>query len=70
VISPVVLEAVRRIGALFEIERSINGEAPERRQSFRQELGAPLVADLETGCLSNAPSSRDVMMSKAMDCML
>ena len=47
VISPLALEAVRRIDALFEIERGINGETPERRRAVRQELSAPLVADLE-----------------------
>lgn len=40
VISPLALEAVRRIDALFEIERSINGETPERRRAVRQELSA------------------------------
>ena len=47
VISPLALEAVRRIDALFEIERSINGQSAERRRAVRQELSAPLVADLE-----------------------
>jgi hypothetical protein len=47
VISPLALEAVRRIEALFEIERTINGESAERRRAVRQELGAPLVTDLE-----------------------
>ena len=63
VISPLALEAVRRIDALFEIERSINGETPERRQAVRQELSAPLVADLETWIVSNAPSSHVAMTS-------
>jgi transposase len=47
VISPLALEAVRRIDALFEIERSINGQSAERRRAVRQELSASLVADLE-----------------------
>ena len=47
VISPLALEAVRRIDALFEIERAINGQSAERRRAVRQELSAPLVADLE-----------------------
>ena len=47
VISPLALEAVRRIDALFDIERTINGQSAERRQAVRQELSAPLVADLE-----------------------
>lgn len=40
--------AIRRIDALFEIERGINGEMLERRRAARQELSAPLVADLQT----------------------
>jgi len=47
VISPLALEAVRRIDALFEIERTINGEGAERRRTLRQELSAPFVTDLE-----------------------
>ena len=47
-ISPIALEAVRRIDALFEIERSINGHSAEQRRAVRQELSAPLVADLES----------------------
>ena len=48
VISPLALEAVRRIDALFEIERAINGQSAERRRAVRQEVSAPLVADLRT----------------------
>ena len=47
VISPLALEAVRRIDALFEIERTINGESVERRRTLRQELSGPFVTDLE-----------------------
>ena len=47
-ISPPALEAVRRIDALFEIERSINGQSAEQRRAVRRELSAPLVADLES----------------------
>src|SRR3954452_21271414 len=47
VISPLALEAVRRIDALFEIERAINGQSAERRRAVRQEVSAPLIADLE-----------------------
>src|SRR6056297_1931182 len=46
-ISPIALEAVRRIDALFEIERSINGQPPDVRLEVRKQLSAPLVADLE-----------------------
>jgi hypothetical protein len=48
VISPLALETVRRIDALFEIERTINGQSAERRKAVRQELSAPLAADLQT----------------------
>src|SRR5436190_17515930 len=37
VISPLALEAVRRIDALFEIERPINAQSAERRRQVRQE---------------------------------
>jgi len=47
VISPLALETVRRIDALFEIERTINGQSAERRRAVRQELSAPLVANLQ-----------------------
>ena len=42
VISPLALEAVRRIDALFGIERSINGQSAEQRRAVRQEAGPPL----------------------------
>ncbi len=47
VISPIAAGAVWRIDALFEIERAINGKNPDHRRAIRQELSAPLVADLE-----------------------
>ena len=46
VLSPICLEAVQRIDALFDIERDINGHNPEDRRATRQILSAPLVADL------------------------
>jgi hypothetical protein len=46
-ISPIALEAVKRIDALFEIERTINGATAEERRRVRQEKSAPLVTDLE-----------------------
>ena len=42
-ISPVALEAVKRIDAIFDIEREINGLDPEARLSVRRELSRPLV---------------------------
>jgi transposase len=44
--SPMALEAVRRIDALFDIEREINGKSAAERLAVRQQLSAPLVADL------------------------
>ena len=35
-ISPLALEAVKRIDVLFDIERAINGETAERRLAVRQ----------------------------------
>lgn len=71
VISPLALEAVRRIDALFEIERGINGETQERRRAVRQELSAPLVADLEGWMREQrAKLSRGNDVAKAMDYML
>jgi transposase len=70
-ISPLALEAVRRIDALFEIERSINGQSAERRQAVRQELSAPLVADLERWLREQRPRlSRGSDLARAMDYML
>ncbi|WP_342363427.1 IS66 family transposase [Terrarubrum flagellatum] len=47
-ISPIALEAVRRIDLLFEIEREINGLSAGERLQIRQERSAPLLAELET----------------------
>jgi transposase len=71
VISPLALEAVRRIDALFEIERVLNGQTAEQRRAVRQELSAPLVADLETWLREQrAKLSRGNDLAKAMDYML
>jgi transposase len=71
VISPLAFEAVRRIDALFEIERSINGQSAEQRRAVRQEFSAPLVADLESWMRQQrATLSRGNDLAKAMDYML
>jgi transposase len=71
VISPLALEAVRRIDALFEIERSINGQSVEQRRIVRQELSAPLVADLESWLREQrAKLSRGNDLARAMDYLL
>ena len=70
-ISPLALEAVRRIDALFEIERSINGQSAEQRRAVRQELSTPLVADLESWMREQrAKLSRGNEVAKAMEYML
>jgi transposase len=45
-LSPIAIEIVRRIDALFEIERSINGKSPEERLAVRRNLSRPLADDL------------------------
>jgi transposase len=71
IISPLALEAVRRIDALFDIERTINGQSAERRKAVRQELSAPLVADLEAWMREQRGKlSRGNDVAKAMDYML
>jgi transposase len=71
VISPLALEAVRRIDKLFEIERSINGDSPDHRRTVRQEFSAPLIADLEAWMHEHRPKlSRGNDLAKAMDYIL
>ena len=71
VISPLALEAVRRIDALFEIERAINGRSTEQRRAVRQELSAPLIVDLERWLREERPKlSRHAESAKAIDYML
>ena len=45
-LSPIAIEIVRRIDALFEIERPINGKTPDERRAIRQSVSKPLVDDL------------------------
>src|ERR1700716_3128878 len=69
--SPIALEGVRRIDALFEIERSINGQSAEQRRAVRQELSAPLIVDLESWMREQrAKLSRGNDIAKAMEYML
>ncbi len=70
-ISPLAMEAVKRIDVLFDIERSINGETAARRHAVRQELSAPVLAELETWMKAErAKLSRHSPVAKAMDYML
>ena len=71
VISPIALEVVRRIDALFEIERNINGQTAQERRRVRQEKSAPLAADHENWMRQErAKLSRGSDVAKAMDYML
>ena len=47
VIAPLAFEAVKRIDAIFAIEREINGRPAEERLAVRRARTAPLVSDLE-----------------------
>jgi transposase len=70
-ISPIALEAVKRIDALFDIERSINGLSTEERLRTRQEQSAPLLADLEDWLRKErAGLSRSASVVKPIDYML
>jgi transposase len=70
VISPLALETVRRMDALFDIEREINGLSVEERLAVRKKLVTPLVADLEAWMRrERAGLSRHDDVAKAMDYM-
>ena len=70
-VSPIALEAVRRIDALFDIERSINGLPADRRITVRRDRGAPLVAALEAWMREERRKlSRHSDVAVAMDYML
>ena len=70
-ISPIALEAVKRIDATFDVEREINGLSIEKRLAARQERSASLVADLEAWMRAErAKLSRHAAVAKAMDYML
>ncbi len=70
-VSPIALEAVRRIDAIFAIERDINGRSAEERRRVRQEQAKPLVDDLE-GWLTEQRGklSRSSSVAKPIDYML
>ena len=65
------LEAVRRIDAIFDVERDINGRWADERLRVRREASADLVAALETWMRAErAKLSRHAEVAKAIDCML
>lgn len=70
-IYPIALEAVQRLDALFDIERGINGMSAAERLAIRQELSAPLIAELHewlTGQLAKLSRNHD--LAKAINYML
>jgi transposase len=70
-VSPIALEAVKRIDALFAIEREINGLSAARRLAARRERSAPLVAEFEGWMRAErAKLSRHAAVAKAIDYML
>jgi transposase len=71
VLSPIAIQVVRRIDALFDIERSINGKSAEERRAVRQDLSKPLVAELQVYMREQrAKLSRTHDLAKAIDYIL
>jgi transposase len=70
-ISPIAWEAVKRIDALFDIERSINGLSSSERLRVRQEQSTPLVGSLKAWLSEERYSlSRSASVAKPIDYML
>jgi transposase len=71
VVSPVALEAVRRIDALFAIERGLNGLPAAERLAARRRESAPLIADLEAWLRAERTRlSRSSAVAEPIDYML
>lgn len=69
--APLALEAVRRIDAIFDVERTLNGLPVEQRLVLRQRHVAPLVGELEAWMRTErARLSRHNDVAKAFDYML
>jgi transposase len=70
-ISPIALEAVKRIDVLFDIERDINGRSVEERQRVRREQSAHVLAALEAWLREERSRlSRSASVAKPIDYML
>ncbi len=70
-VSPLALEAVKRIDVLFDIERGIVGESADQRLAVRKELSGPVLAALrEWMQAERAKLSKHSPVAKAMDYML
>lgn len=70
-IYPIALEAVRRLDALFDVERTINGKSAADRLAVRKTLSAPLMTELHTWLTAQrAILSRNHDLAKACLYML
>ena len=70
-VSPLALEAVKRIDVLFDIERGIVGKSAGERLALRKELSAPVLADLKEWMQAERVKlSKHSPVAKAMDYML
>ena len=70
-IYPIALEAVQRLDCLFDIERAINGKTAAERLAVRQDLSAPLIAELHDWLTAQvAKLSRNHDLAKAINYML
>jgi transposase len=71
VLSPIAIQVVRRIDALFDVERSINGKSAEERKAVRQELSNPLITELQVYMREQrAKLSQTHDLAKAIDYIL
>ena len=71
VVAPLALAAIKRIDAIFDIEREISGLSADERLTVRRGQVASLVADLEAWMRTErAKLSRHSEVAKAMDYML
>jgi transposase len=69
--APLAIEAVRRVDAIFDVERDINGLPATQRHTMRQLRVAPIVTSLETWMRGERGRlSRHADVAKAMDYML
>ena len=69
--APLAVEAVRRIDAIFAIERAINGQPADERLAVRQSEASRSSPSSKHGCAPNAPSCRATpTIAKAIDYML
>ena len=70
-ISPIALDAVKRIDTIFDVERAITGLSAEARHDTRQRLVRPMVEDLHDSMRAErARMSKHNPVAKAINYML